>query len=138
MLSYWKEVTDMPNIYPYNYWILYAAIAALIITLIVSLVQIAKMAKNMIAFIQPKAEVLKKKAKLMQIKTEVINEKRAADAKKNKYIMLALPVLLAVYQAYRDDDEAVGAKGVVKAARTVMNNRSEEAKLVKKISAAIR
>jgi hypothetical protein len=101
-------------------------------------VQIAKMVKSMIAFIQPKADVLQKKAKLMQIKTEVINEKRAADVKKNKYIMLALPVLLAVYQAYRDDDEAVGAKGVVKAARTVMNNRSEEAKLIKKISAAIR
>jgi hypothetical protein len=128
----------MPNIYPYNYWILYAAIAALIITLIVSLVQIAKMAKSMIAFIQPKADVLQKKAKLMQIKTEAMAEKKAEDAKKNKWIKLAMPILLAIYSTYRKDEEAHGPSGYVKAARTYFNNRNEEQKFIKKIRAAIK
>lgn len=128
----------MPNIYPYNYWILYAAIAVLIITLIVSLVQMAKMAKEMNSFLQPRTDKLQRDMKLMQIKIDVMNEKKAADAKKNKYIALALPILLAVYQTYKNDDEANGPQGVIKAARTVMNNRNEEAKLIKKISAAIR
>ena len=138
MLSYWKEVTDMPNIYPYNYWILYAAIAALILTIIISLVQIARMAKEMMNFLQPRTAKLERDMKLMQIKMEVMNEKKAENAKKNKYIALALPILLAVYQQYSKDDEAKGIDGVIKSARTVMNNRNAESKLIKKVAAAIR
>ena len=88
----------MPDIYPYNYWILYAAIAALILTIIISLVQIARMAKEMMNFLQPRTAKLERNMKLMQIKMEAMNEKKAENAKKNKYIALALPVLLAVYQ----------------------------------------
>lgn len=128
----------MPDIYPYNFYILYAAIAALVVVIIVSALQMAKMAKSAVNELKPKTDHLQKNLTLMQIKMDVMNEKKAADAAKNKYIMLALPILLAVYQAYQKDDEAVGAKGVVKAARTVMNSRSEEAKLIKKIAAAIR
>lgn len=128
----------MPNIYPYNYYILYAAIAALILTIIISLVQIAKMAKTMMNELQPKTEKLQRNLTLMQIKMDVMNEKKAENAKKNKYIMLALPILLAVYQQYKKDDEASGAQGVIKAARTVMTNRSEESKLIKKVAAAIK
>lgn len=128
----------MPDIYPYNFYILYGAIAALVVVIIISALQMAKMAKSAMNELKPKTDHLQKNLTLMQIKMDVMNEKKAADAKKNKYIMLALPILLAVYQAYQKDDEAVGAKGVVKAARTVMNNRSEEAKLVKKIAAALK
>lgn len=128
----------MPDITPYNYWILYAAIAVLVLTLIVSLLQMARYAKDMLAFLQPKTDKLQRDLKIMQIKMDVMNEKKAADAKKNKYIMIALPILLAVYQAYQKDDEAVGPKGVVKAAKSVYESRSSEAKLVKKIASAIR
>ena len=128
----------MPDIYPYNYWILYAAIAALILTIIISLVQIARMAKEMMNFLQPKTAKLERDMKLMQIKMEVMNEKKAENAKKNKYIALALPILLAVYQQYSKDDEAKGIDGVIKSARTVMNNRNAESKLIKKVAAAIR
>ena len=128
----------MPDIYPYNYWILYAAIAALILTIIISLVQIARMAKEMMNFLQPKTAKLERNMKLMQIKMEVMNEKKAENAKKNKYIALALPILLAVYQQYSKDDEAKGIDGVIKSARTVMNNRNAESKLIKKVAAAIR
>ena len=128
----------MPDIYPYNYWILYAAIAALILTIIISLVQIARMAKEMMNFLQPKTAKLERDMKLMQIKMEAMNEKKAENAKKNKYIALALPVLLAVYQQYSKDDEAKGIDGVIKSARTVMNNRNAESKLIKKVAAAIR
>lgn len=128
----------MPDIYPYNYWILYAAIAALILTIIISLVQISKMAKEMMNFLQPKTAKLERNMKLMQIKMEALNEKKAENAKKNKYITLALPILLAVYQQYSKDDEANGIDGVIKSARTVMNNRNAESKLIKKVAAAIR
>ncbi len=128
----------MPDIYPYNYWILYAAIAALILTIIISLVQIARMAKEMMNFLQPRTAKLERNMKLMQIKMEVMNEKKAENAKKNKYIALALPILLAVYQQYSKDDEAKGIDGVIKSARTVMNNRNAESKLIKKVAAAIR
>ncbi len=128
----------MPDIYPYNYWILYAAIAALILTIIISLVQIARMAKEMMNFLQPRTAKLERDMKLMQIKMEVMNEKKAENAKKNKYIALALPILLAVYQQYSKDDEAKGIDGVIKSARTVMNNRNAESKLIKKVAAAIR
>ena len=128
----------MPDITPYNYYILYAAIAMLVVTLILSLLQMARCAKDMLAFLQPKTDKLQRDLKIMQIKMDVMNEKKAADAKKNKYILLALPILLAVYQAYQKDDEAVGAKGVVKAAKAVYENRASEAKLIKKVAAAIR
>lgn len=128
----------MPDIYPYNYWILYAAIAALILTIIISLVQIARKAKEMMNFLQPRTAKLERNMKLMQIKMEAMNEKKAENAKKNKYIALALPVLLAVYQQYSKDDEAKGIDGVIKSARTVMNNRNAESKLIKKVAAAIR
>ena len=128
----------MPDITPYNYWILYAAIALLVVTIILSLLQIARYAKEMLAFLQPKTEKLQRDLKIMQIKMDVMNEKKAADAKKNKYLMIALPLVLAVYQAYQKDDEATGPKGVVKAAKSVYESRTSEAKLVRKIAAAIR
>ncbi|MDO4520553.1 MAG: hypothetical protein Q4D59_08715 [Erysipelotrichaceae bacterium] len=128
----------MPNIYPYNYWILYAAIAVLVITLIVSLVKIAGMAKEMIAFITPRTEMLQRKATLTQIKLDAMAEKKAEDAKKNKVLKMVMPILLAIYSIYRKDDEASGPSGYVKAAKTYFNDRSEEQKFIKKIRAAIR
>lgn len=128
----------MPNIYPYNYWILYAAIAVLIITIILSLLQIAKMAKDMMGFLQPKTEKLQRNLTLAKIKMDVMSEKKAADAKKNKYIMLAMPILLAVYQQYQKDDEATGVQGVVKSARSIYETRTAEAKLIKKVASSIR
>lgn len=128
----------MPNIYPYNYWILYAAIAVLVITLIVSLVKIAGMAKEMIAFITPRTEMLQRKAALTQIKLDAMAEKKAEDAKKNKVLKMVLPILLAIYSIYRKDDEANGPSGYIKAAKTYFNDRSEEQKFIKKIRAAIR
>ena len=128
----------MPNIYPYNYWILYAAIAVLVITLIVSLVKIAGMAKEMIAFITPRTEMLQRKAQITQIKLDAMAEKKAEDAKKNKVLKMVMPILLAIYSIYRKDDEASGPSGYVKAAKTYFNDRSEEQKFIKKIRAAIR
>jgi hypothetical protein len=128
----------MFNIYPYNYWILYAAIAALIITIIVSAVQILKLLKSMADFLKPRMDHLQTNVKLATIKMEAMDEKKKEDAKKNKLILAALPILLAVYQAYKKDDEAVGAKGVVKAAKTVITNRQEEQKFIKKVASAIR
>ena len=128
----------MPNIYPYNYWILYAAIAVLVITLIVSLVKIAGMAKEMTAFITPRAEMLQRKAQITQIKLDAMAEKKAEDAKKNKVLKMVMPVLLAIYSIYRRDDEASGPAGYVKAAKTYFNDRSQEQKFIKKIRSAIR
>jgi hypothetical protein len=128
----------MPNLYPYNYWILYAAIAVLVIYTILSLVKIAGMAKEMLAFLKPRTDKLQRELTLMQIKTEAMAEKKAEDAKKNKWIKLAMPILLAIYSTYRKDEEAHGPSGYVKAARTYFNNRNEEQKFIKKIRAAIK
>ena len=127
----------MPNIYPYNYWILYAAITALVITIIVSLVKIAGMAKEMMAFLKPKVDKLQREATLAQIKMNAMAEKKAEDEKKNKYLKLALPILLAIYSIYRKDETASGPQGYIKAAKTYFNTRSEEQKFIKKVRSAL-
>ncbi len=128
----------MPNLYPYNYWILYAAIAVLVIYTIVCLLKIAGMAKDMLAFLKPRTDKLQRELTLMQIKTEAMAEKKAEDAKKNKWLKLAMPILLAIYSTYRKDEEAHGPKGYVKAAKKYFNDRNEEQKFIKKVRAALK
>lgn len=128
----------MPNLYPYNYWILYAAIAVLVIYTIVCLLKIAGMAKDMLAFLKPRTDKLQRELTLMKIKTEAMAEKKAEDAKKNKWLKLAMPILLAIYSTYRKDEEAHGPSGYVKAAKTYFTRQSEEKKFIKKVRAALK
>ena len=125
------------NLYPYNYWILYASIALLVIVLIKSLLDIAKAAKEAAAAVKPLTDDLNRNAALMKIKTDAINEKKQENAKKNKYLKLALPIVLGVYRQYRKDETATGPKGVVKSAQIYYANDKAQKELIKKVKEAL-
>ena len=126
----------MPNLSPYNYYALYAALVLLLLFLILTVVRLLKSVKS-INEMKPGIDHLQKNLQLMQIKTSVIQEKNAADKKRNDMIMKIIPILLAVQAVYRSSDSYSGVKGYVSAARKVYTDRSVEQKLIAKIKKAL-
>lgn len=68
------------NLYPYNYYVLYASIALVVIMLIVLLVKLLKSAKTL-QTMQPALDSMARNMKLLEIKSEVINESSEASKK---------------------------------------------------------
>ena len=117
------------NLYPWNYILLYASCVCLIIALVIlfrSLLALKKTADTM----QPALTSMQSNLELINIKTSAVQEKKAEDAKKNRVWMIAMPILLAVYDKYRKDPEASGPSGVIRSAKNLAADEVAFRKLV--------
>ena len=83
------------SLYPYNYWILYAAIVLLILTVISSAVKAMKQLKSAME-IKSTLDKIEISSKKMSIKQEVIAEKAYENATRNKLMLAAIPVFLTL------------------------------------------
>lgn len=72
---------------------------------------------------QPALENIQKQSTLLQIKQEVLQEKKQESHKNDKYFKVLLPLLAAIYTTYRDD-ECHGIKGYKKACKTVFQKKN--------------
>ena len=124
------------NLYPYNYWILWASCLVLALCLVILVSKALNLVKQL-KVMQAATEPMQKNLKLMQIKTEAVNEKKAEQQKKNKLLMAAIPILLAVQKAYSADDELHGVKGYTAAAKKVYKTSQDEKTLIAKIKKAM-
>ena len=97
------------NLYPYNYYSLLIAVILVIIFLFLTLKHLASLAKT-VQNMQPALENIQKQSTLLQIKQEVLQEKKQESHKNDKYFKVLLPLLAAIYTTYRDDDECHGIK----------------------------
>lgn len=122
---------------PYNYYILYASIGILVLSLILTALKALSSLKAMKAATDPYVKSMNTKIKLMNIKTEVLAEKKAENDKKNKYIKLAIPILLAIQKVYKNNDDMEGPKGYMQAAQKYMKDRQAENDLIAKIKKAM-
>lgn len=116
------------NLYPYNYYILWAAVIALVIMLVLTMVH----AVHLLKAVQEKKPVLdniQKNVQLAKIKTEAMKEKKEEDKKKDRWLKVALPFVLAIYEAYKQDDESHGIKGYKKAAKKVFADRKYQKRM---------
>jgi membrane protein insertase Oxa1/YidC/SpoIIIJ len=120
------------DLYPYNYWILYASIALLVIFIIMLLMKLAELPKAIKTY-DPTFKSIERNLKLMQIKTEAMEEKRKEDEKKNKIFKLLLPILTAIYTIYRTHDDYNGVKGFGEAAKTYLRQQSDDKKLAERL-----
>lgn len=125
------------NLYPYNYWILYAAIGLTLICIIALLMKLLKTAKTLKAM-TPQLEHMNQQLKLASIKAEAVSEKSEADMKRIKPLLTALPILLAINSIYNKDDELEGIKGYGTAARKYIEKKSGEQQLAKAVSKILR
>lgn len=124
------------NIYPYNVYILYAACAALLITLISAVPVVLKLKKT-VDEKMPVINHMQEQIELASIKASAVQEKKAEDRKKNRIYKIALPVLLAVYESYRRNAEANGLHGVAASVKHITTDERERTKLIRKIRKAL-
>ena len=111
------------NLYPYNYYSLLIAVILVIIFLFLTLKHLASLAKT-VQNMQPALENIQKQSTLLQIKQEILQEKKQESHKNDKYFKVLLPLLAAIYTTYRDDDECHGIKGYKKACKTVFQKKN--------------
>lgn len=83
------------SLYPYNYWILYAAIVLLVLTVISSAIKAMKQLKSAME-IKATLDKIDTTSKMMSIKQEVIAEKTYENATRNKLILASIPVFLTM------------------------------------------
>lgn len=121
------------NLYPYNFWVLYAAIALAVIFLIVLLVKLMKLAKTAAA-LEPQLSHMNDELKLMEIKSEVVKEKTTADWNRIRPLLVAIPVLYAIYAIYKNDDSLKGIKGYGEAARKYAEKKATDRTIAKAVS----
>jgi len=126
----------MINLYPYNMWILAAAFAALIVTLIMTLSKLSGLGA-VIKEMNPTLTRINANLADTNVKTTAINGRVAQVKKAVGIALIAIPILAAVYTAYEDDEDS-GVTGLKHAAAKVMNDRKAERKLVSKIKKAIK
>lgn len=121
------------NLYPYNFYILYASIALVVIMLIVLLVKLIKSAKTLQAM-QPALDSMSRNMKLLEIKSEVINESSEASKKAMQPYLTLAPILFAIYMIYKNDEDLKGIKGYEKAARRYMDRQRDEKRIAKAVA----
>lgn len=107
------------NLYPYNYYILCACLVCVILTLCVVLMHFSKLAKSLMHEEQSFNNI-KNLITASKDKTNALQAKKKEDKKNNKYYKILAPILLAIYNTYRNDEELKGAKGYRKAATRVI------------------
>lgn len=120
------------NLEPYNYWILYAALALFLICVIIAGIKAGGLLKA-IRSQKTAADSIQKNVELAKIKVEAMKEKKSEDAEKNKKYRLLIPILLAIKHTYDNDENLNGVKGMAKATNQVLQKRTEQKKLFESI-----
>lgn len=120
------------NLYPYNFYILYGALVLLLVFLIILAVKGVHLLKA-ISKETPTLQNMQKNVQLTQIKIEAMQEKKAEDDKKNRWLKPLIPFLLAAYHIYRQDNELHGLKGMGGAARQVLLERAQKNGLINQL-----
>ena len=120
------------NLAPYNYWVLYAAIAAVVVSLIILAKKAMEIPKAVKEF-DPYTTKMKRNIQLLQIKTGAMQEKKQEDEKKNKALKIALPILLSIYEIYKKDDSMKGISGFKDAALAYVQRGKDDKALAKRL-----
>lgn len=120
------------NIYPYNFYILYGAIGLVVLFLILLLIKVIGLGKAVGAY-APQLNRLSARVEYTSIKAAAIQEKQAEDAKKNKWMKLAMPILLAVYEVYKSDPELTGIMGYKDAVLRYVKQQKDDRKLADRL-----
>lgn len=124
------------TLYPYNLYILYAAIVLLLLFLCFTIIKALSSLKEIKTLTNNTASM---QVKLNQTKekTETIQRRANELLKKTKWIFTALPILLAMQAIYKNNDDLEGIKGYSSAAKIYFKNTNEEKKLVKRLNKAM-
>ncbi len=122
------------NLYPYNLWILYAAIIALIVYLIL-LIKHALPLLHALSGMKPNIDNIQNNVGSAAQKADAVGKKASKDFKR---ISDLLPVILLALAVKKDYDEAEGSglKQIEQSAVNVYRKRSDEQKMIKKIARA--
>lgn len=110
------------NLNPYNYYILYLAILLLVICICITCMKAFSLLKE-VKKKKTDFDTIQNHVQLAKIKVEAMQEKKAETHKNDKYLKVLLPILLAVYTTYKNDEELEGMKGYRKAAGRVMDKK---------------
>ncbi len=121
---------------PYNMWIFLASI----IVLLVFFVLFAKHGIALIKTIKARKPVLdeiEKNVTLAKIKKEAMAEKKQEDEAKNKYLKIAIPILLAIKHIYDEDDNLHGIKGYAAAANRYARREKDIKQIMQRLISSI-
>lgn len=124
------------NLYPYNMWILYAAIALTVLFLVLLIGKALKTVRTLNGM-KPQLDEMQNHLKMMEIKTSVVDETSKTSKERLKPLLTALPILFAINSIYKKDDSLEGVKGYGSAARTYVTNQQAEQKLIKAVAKAL-
>ncbi|MBR2676652.1 MAG: hypothetical protein IKE28_07055 [Solobacterium sp.] len=128
----------MINLYPWNYYILYAAIAAVIIMILALIKPLSALLKA-VKSMEPDLNAISKNADAFSTKSIAAGNTIKNTGKTLKTAVTVALILNAIRRNYTSEDEAKGIKGVssaaVKTARQEINkNDLELARRISKIS----
>ncbi len=128
----------MINLYPWNTYILYAAIAAVILSMLMLIKPLNSLLKA-VASMKPDLEAISKNSDQLSDKTIAVSGTVKNAGKTLKTAVTVALVLNAIRRNYTSEDEAKGIKGVssaaVKTARDEINKKDLEiARRISKIS----
>lgn len=131
-IKYLQEIRFMQiNLYPYNLYVLYAAAFALLVFLVLTAVHLLKDMKILAGMAPQLEEIGKKSIRLNETSQQASAaiESGISGAKTIITVMLTLSLLKKTY----DSQDQKGIKGINKAAAEMIQQRSDEAKLINRI-----
>lgn len=112
-------------LYPYNLYLLCISACIVIIFLIITFMHLNTFEKTLKKE-QCSLNNIKHHIELSQIKIQAIKEKYIEDHKNDKYYKILIPILLAIYSTYQNDDELKGFKGYRTATKKVIQKRMQK------------
>lgn len=124
------------SLYPYNYYFLYFSVGLLIAFLIMTVVKLLSLPKAA-ASLTPALDKMKKQTDLISIKTGAMNETKKESEKYTKLAAKAVPIVLAVWTIYKNNDNYHGLNGYVSAAKAYIKNDQAERKIIQRIKKAL-
>ncbi len=113
---------------PYNFYVLYLSIAAVVVCLILLLIKVLALFKALKPLSET-ANSISEKAVKVQIRTSVIQETMNSVQKTLKPLTILLPLMLAIQKEYRNDDALQGIKGYQDAADHVFTKKAKKGQL---------
>jgi hypothetical protein len=122
------------NLYPYNTYILYAALILLIIYGIILVIHLSKLAQAIKAK-QPVFEEIQKNSELAQRKASAVKAKSDQDAKKLKQSLPVLLLVWSIFQNYQQNkkDGERGRRGLHDATAKAFKERSQEDRFIRSV-----
>lgn len=112
------------NLYPLNLYILCISACLVILFLIITFMHLNTFEKTLKKE-QTVVNNIQHQFDLSQIKVQAISEKYKEDHKNDKYYKILIPILLAIYSTYQNDDELKGFKGYRTATKKVIKKKMQ-------------